>query len=288
LITALTLDDKTGAAVSLMTADEKVLPTDLDGFFGIEAPRQVKRPRPTGHGAINDTRYGDGRLMALAFECLGTDYGDTMTQFRTVTAPMLQTWDYGAALLKWTEATSGLTLQRLVRLDSDVTPHVDANSRMLLFQAQFFAEDPRAYSQTLTTVTGATLSAASGGLTFAAPFNWKFTPSGGGTAACTNAGNRKTPPVIRIYGMAVNPQVLNVTTGDRISVTGTIAAGDYLELDVVNRTAKLNGTTLRNNLIDSASTTWWEMGSGTTNVRLLASTFDGTARADVLFRSAYA
>jgi hypothetical protein len=288
MITALSLNDYTGAAVNLMPND-KVLVTDVDGLFGIESPREVKRPRPTGSGAINDTRYGDGRLVSVAWDVAGTDQGDTATQFRTLTAPMVQTWDYGAALFKWTEATSGLTLQRLVKLDSDVTPHIAAgDDKRLVFQAQFFAEDPRAYSQTLTTVTGATLSAASGGLVFAAPFNWKFTPSGGGTAACTNAGNRKTPPVIRIYGYAVNPQVLNVTTGDRISVTGTIAAGDYLELDVYNRTAKLNGTTLRNNLIDSANTVWWELPAGASNVRLLAGTFDGVARADVLFRSAFA
>lgn len=464
MISALSLADRNGVDVPLLRSDDKVLPTDLEGFWGVEAPRQVKRPRPTGHGSLNDSRYGDGRLMSAAFECIGTDYADTESVFHAVTAPMVDTWDTGPAAIKWTgvdvrqgltnlctnpkagagittdwanaaldtlepvvlgganptaptselptalhfvdntgggsgnyafAATSGITytvvvwvyvvtgaqvrvrfhdgggitkattgilgsgawqqvslsvaadstatwtlrmvtsvapaefyatgvmlavgtsvtdyfdgdsewcywngtphaststfdhsLQRLVKLDSDVTPHISGgNDRELVFQAQFFAEDPRAYTVHQDLISSTALSTASGGLKFPMKFPFKFTPSGGGTATVTNKGNRPTPPVFRIYGMCVNPAIVNVDSGERITIAGTIANGDFLEIDVANRTAKLNGGTLQNNLIDSVNTTWFELPRGSTNLQLTSGTFDGTARLDTLLRSAYA
>jgi phage-related protein len=49
--------------------------------------------------------------------------------------------------------------------------------------------------------------------------------------------------VFRVYGMAVNPQILLTGTDYRIALTGTISAGDYLEIDVQNRSITVNGTT---------------------------------------------
>lgn len=485
MITALSLTDRNGTDVALMRSDEKVIPTAIDGLWGVESPRQVKRPRPTGHGSLNDTKYGDGRLASIAFECIGTDYADTLAQFRTVTAPMVETWDYGAALLKWTEgidARQGLTnlptnpsfengltgwtalgppptseviaahvvsgtnayhmvsrvlaatqqdslgtatgtngfpvvggtsyvasvpvdilaqagstrfyiqvnwytaagafisantgdllttvannqrstiigsspanaafaavllvancptagasgaiefyadavqfyagstlraywdgdtewaywtgtphastsvfdhsLQRAVKLDSDVTPQiVGGNDRVLAFQAQFFAEDPRAYHQDQRTVSSSPLSTASGGMVFPLRFPFKFTPSGGGTVAVTNRGNRKTPPVFRVYGMCVNPAIINVATGEQITINGTIATGDFLEVGTDasgQRYAKYNGTQLQNDLIDPSNTTWFELPRGTSNLQMVSGTFDGSARLDVLLRDAYA
>lgn len=290
MITALSLADYTGADVNLMPND-KVLVTDVEGLWGIASPRQVKRPRPTGHGALNDTKWLDGRLISVAWDIAGTDQGDTATQFRTITAPMLDTLETGEANLKWTEATSGLALQRSVKLDSDITPHVSAgDDRRLVFQAQFFAEDPRAYSQTLNSQTSATLSAASGGLVFPAPFPWLFTPSAGGSVSVTNAGNRKTPPTIRIYGYAINPsvQIVGSSTTSIVTISGTIASGDYVEVDVLTRTAKINGTTVQNNLIDSAATKWFELPRGTSTVQMTSGTFDANAKVTVSWRDAYA
>lgn len=292
MITALSLADRTGADVSLLTSNAKVLPDDLRGFFGTGTIRQSKRPRPTNVGALNDTRWDDGKLMSAAISVVGTDESDSWTQYFAITKPMVETLDYGAAVLKWTLQGSGLQLQRSVKLDADIDPPVATTTgRELLFLAQFFAEDPRAYSQTLTTTTGAALSVAAGGDTFPDIFPDTFTPSGGGIATPVNAGNRRTPPIFRVYGACTNPQLLNVDTGERIVLSNngvTVNAGDYLEVDVAERTVTLNGTANYQNTVTSASTTWWELPSGTTNVRLLADTFNGSARVDVIHRSAYA
>lgn len=212
---------------------------------------------------------------------------DAYAEFRLLAAPMLQTLE-APALMKWQEGPSGLQLQRLVKLASSVDPLLSEGAAVLAYQAQFAGSDPRAYSQTLVTVVGAVLSAAGGGLTFPFRFPFKFASSGGGTVAFTNAGNRPTPPIFRIYGMAVNPQIVDLASQKRISLLGTIGAGDYLELDVLGRTVKLNGSISRQNFYDAANSQWFELSPGVTILQLVAGSFDGTARLDVLGRSAYA
>lgn len=183
---------------------------------------------------------------------------------------------------------SGHALQRLVKLDGDLDPPFQEGQAVLTYQAQFFSEDPRAYSQTLQLITGTALSASGGGRTIPTPFNYTYSSSGGGTASFTNAGNRPTPPIFRIYGMCVNPVIAIVGGSLKLSFLGTIANGDYLEIDVAKRTVKLNGASNRLNFLDSANTTWFELPKGTSNLQLIAGTFDGTARLDVLGRSAFA
>lgn len=481
MISALSLADRNGNPVDLHRADGKVVCTDAEGLWGVESPRQVRRSRPTGHGVLNDSRYGDGRLASLAFEVVGDDYADTEAQFNTATSPMVETWDYGAAALKWTgvDARQGLTnlvtnpsfeldaagwfadsgetsltrvtsdayvgsaclevvntadtlgrvrstdttsggftvsagsvlychvaakavsstssvtalngqvrfydaggaivstvsygptvsnptlgqwyefagsvtvpanavragiaasvttttgntvwrvdqafaantsltpayfdgdsewsywtgtshastsvfdhsLQRLVKLDSDVTPKIaGGDDRRLAFLAQFLAEDPRAYHAVERTLTSTALSTASGGLKFPMTLPIKFTPSGGGTVTVINRGKRTTPPVFRVYGMSVNPAIVNVGTGEQITFAGTIAGGDSLYVDVANRSCRLNDRVNgapANGLIDSANTTWFALPKGTSNLQMVAGTFDGSAKFDALVRDAY-
>jgi Siphovirus-type tail component, C-terminal domain len=201
------------------------------------------------------------------------------------------------------ESRSGHALQRLVKLDGDLDPPMQGGAADLTYQAQFFAEDPRAYSQTLQTVSSTALSVLGGGLIFDGPveffpgygtatrgalFPWTFTSSGGGTVSFTNAGNRPTPPVFQAYGMCVNPQIVLSGTGLRLMFNGTIAAGDYLEIDIAKRTVMLNGATNRLNFYDGANSTWFELPAGTSNLQLVAASFDSNAMLKVIGRSAYA
>ena len=212
---------------------------------------------------------------------------DAYAEFRAITSPMVETLDVGPALLKWTEGASGLSLQRLVKLAGDVDPPIEGGEASLSYQAQFYAEDPRAYAQIPTLVVGGTLSAAAGGMVLPVKFPFTFSPSAGGTAPVSNVGNRPTPPAFRIYGQCTNPQILLVETGERIVLSGTVAAGDFLEIDTQRRSVSLNGLTSRNNFIVPATTEWFELPKGGSTIRLLAETFDATARVDVEYRAAY-
>jgi hypothetical protein len=289
MLLTLTLDDATGAAVTLHETAKRYI-TTASGLVGVSPVRDLVRPRPQAHGGIDDTLYTDLSTIVVEGECFSTaGIEDAFAEFRAIVKPMLQTLDSGAALLKWREGTTGNQLQKLVKLASDVDPILSESAPVVRWQAQFRAADPRAYDQSLTTQTGVALSVLGGGLVFNAPFNWRFATSGGGTVSFTNAGNRPTPPVFRIYGLAVNPQIVLLTTPQkRIVLNGTVNTGDYLELDVQARTIKLNGATSRLNFLDAANTQWFELPSGASNLQLIAGSFDGSARLDILARSAYA
>src|SRR5262249_44119167 len=138
------------------------------------------------HGAINETRYEDGRTVSLEGEIASNvSVEDAMAEFRACMLPMLQTLDVGPAMLKWEEGVgSGLKLQMLVKLDSDVQPVLTGVAPRLVYQANLFAEDPRAYTQTQTTVKGANLSGSAAEATFA---NTGIEP----TAICVDAVTEK-------------------------------------------------------------------------------------------------
>lgn len=290
MLSSVTLDDSSGNAVTLHqdTPTGKRWLTSALGLRGITALRQTHRVRPQAHGAINETRFEDGRSIVLVGEIMSTvSIEDAFAEFAAVAKPMMQTLDVGPALLKWTEGATGNQLQRLVKLDGDLDPPFQEGQAVLSYQAQFFAEDPRAYSQTQQSVTSSPLAAQGGGHTFPTTYPRTYASSGGGTVSFTNTGNRPTPPVFQIQGMCVNPQIVLLGSGLRLVFNGTINTGEYLEVDAAKRTVKLGGQTNRLNFYDSANSTWFDLPAGTSNLQLIAASFDSNAQLTVIGRSAW-
>jgi hypothetical protein len=291
MLSVVTLDDNTGTPVTLHldAPTGKRWLTEAHGLRGVQGLRINHRVKSQAHGGINETRYEDGRQIVLVGEIMSNvSIEDAFAEFALVAAAMVQTLDSAPALLKWTEGATGNALQRLVKLDGDLDPPFTEGQAIISYQAQFFAEDPRAYSQTLQTITSTALSAGAGGHTFPTVYPRTYASSGGGTLGFTNSGNRPTPVICRIYGMAVNPSIVLVGTGYKLTFNGTIAAGDYLEVDSAKRTVKLNGATNRLNFYDGANSSWFDLGAGTSNLQLIAASFDTNAQLTVLGRSAYA
>lgn len=259
------------------------------GLLGVGLLRDVTRPRPQAHGAINDTRYQDGQLMTLEGMVLGSSDQAALAEFHSIAGAALATLDTAPGTLKWTEA-GGLSLQRTVKLAGPLEPVLDPTPRRVNYQLQLLAEDPRAYTQILTTAIGAALSLAAGGKVYPYSYPRAYNQSSGGETVVTNVGNRPTPAIFRVFGRATSPRVRLVGTDppQEIVLSGEVATGDFLELDVFRRTVKLNGATNRLNLLQPADTTWFELPPGNSTVQLLANNFDVSARVDVIFRGAYA
>jgi hypothetical protein len=101
-----------------------------------------------------------------------------------------------------------------------------------------------------------------------------------------NLGNRPTPPVFRVYGMAVNPQILLLGTDYRIALTGPsrrgLSRGRRAE-PVDHRQRDHPGL----NFLDAANTTWFELPKGTSTVQMLAGDVRHVSARQVLYRSAY-
>lgn len=292
MLASLTITDRDSAEVFLHGdgLGKRAL-TKAVGLQGIPPVRQTVRPWPTRHGSIDESHLTDGSLVVLEGLVKSTaGLEDMYAEFRAIAKPLLETLDNAPAILRWTEGDTGLQLQKTVKLAGDVQPELGPGRVPLLrYQAQLRAEDPRAYSQAQSVITGAALSAAAGGLTIPFLIPFTFNESSGGEATVTNNGNRPTPPVFRIYGQVTSPSILLVGSSPtkQIAFTGSVGAGDYLEVDVANRTVLLNGTTNRINLLNFASTTWYELPVGTSTIQLQGTNFDGTARVDVYKRDAY-
>lgn len=284
----MTIDNATGTGIVLHAATGNRAVVSIDGLAGLPGARSGLRTLTTGHGGIDETRWLDAKVITVTGEVWGTTYDGLRAELGAIETALLQTLDTGPALLKWTWGSAGTALQSFVKLASFQAPTLAEGAKLAQYQVSFTAADPRAYSQTLTTTTGTVLATGTGGATFKATFPIRFTGSGGGGAAVTNSGEIPSPPILRIYGSCNAPSVKLVSTGQTLSFTGTIATGDYLEVDCRLRTVKLNGGTNRLNLLDAANSTWFELAPGSDTVRLSSGTFDANARCDVIYRSAYA
>jgi hypothetical protein len=263
--------------------------TNVQGLPGLGMPgaRAAIRARPSYHGATNRSRWQKDRLITLEGYCKGDNAAQAQDQLDTLAAPL---WDAinTDRLLRWRRGGTGVELQCTVRFaPDDLAVTQEINGRLLRYQAHLHAPDPRAYLQTQDSEVGDTLSVSLGGVIFPEEFPWLFVASSGGQANFNNTGMVPTPPVIRIYGYCTNPTIRLISTGEEIVLAGEVAAGEYLEIDVFNRTVMLNGVTLRNNLVDFSASTWFELPRGLQTIQLLSSTFDTSAHIEVLWRAAY-
>ena len=288
MISAITLADADGSDISLLSSARKL--TSIQGLAGLPGVRDVRRERPNADGSLNESKYLTDREIVLEGVITGSTETAVYTEFdalQEVLGDAVST----ERTLKWTRSGSSLQLQAEVKCGDvfDAPLAADFAGVRLPFQITLVQADPLSYSQTLTTATGDALSTNSGGAVFNETFNILFSPSGGGTASFTNSGTRATPVVLRIYGECTSPQVLLVETGERMVFTGTVAAGDYLEVDTAERTVKLNGTTSRLSMLDYENTDGWLKAprGATSTFRLLATSFDGNARVDAIGRSAW-
>lgn len=288
MLDALTIADAGGSDVSLMSATR--LLKSISGLQGVATPREIVRDRPSQHGQIIETAYFGEKTVAIEGALVGVDEAAIWTEFDALNAALWDAIDTPRTL-KWTRSAAGLQLQSAVQLAGlyDAPIRADDAGVILPYQVILRREDPRAYSQTQTTTTGAAITTAGGGLTFPAEFPWLFTPSGAGESSPNNGGNVPTPAIFRIYGYVTAPQIIDTGSTRKMTLSGEIGVGDYLEIDVRERTAKLNGLIDRENLVDFANTDWLTGEfEGAKTFRLIASTFDGSARLDVLHRNAYA
>jgi hypothetical protein len=103
-----------------------------------------------------------------------------------------------------------------------------------------------------------------------------------------NAGRKGAHPRFHIEGPTVNPVILNVATGDAIVINATLAVGEYIDIETRpgKRYCRINGYD-RWGAIDFDYTTWFELGRGSTEVRLLSFTSSATTTLTAFWRDTW-
>jgi len=277
MISTITFTPSGGSAITLhaVTSGAKRVVTRAEGLQGAPPIREVQTVKGQQSGAYIRSKYLQARTITLEGEIVGSSISDAFTEFDTIAKALMSSVST-AGTLKWTRDTAGQALQVDCQLAS-LSPLVLADSGYWLqYKVDLVCGDPRVYDQSLTTGTGTTVTV----------------PATGGTCSYTNAGSIGTPPKIRIYGGITDPWVRKGTvassTGAGLVFSGTVASGDYWEIDVQARTVKTNGTTNALQYLTAASSDWFELPTGSSTVCMTGSAVTGSPRVDLIYRSAWA
>lgn len=150
---------------------------------------------------------------------------------------------------------------------------------------EFWATDPRIYSQASTTLTVSQAVPSGTGLTFPVTFPLSFGGAvTGGQFVATNAGEFAAPWTATISGAIENPTLENITTGQTISFVGSLSASETLIVSSLDRSVLLNGTASRYSWLTVGSS-WWQLAPGANTVRLAGTS--GTGSVSFTYRSAW-
>jgi hypothetical protein len=272
MISSITFTPSGGSPFTLhaTTAGSKRVVTRAEGLQGTPPIREVKTLRGQQSGGFIRSKYTEPRLITLDGEIIGSSIEDSFDEFDSIAKAFYASIST-EGVLKWTRSSSGETLQVNCQLTSLQPLVLTDNSNLIQYQVSFTAGDPRVYSQTETTGTGSVVTVA----------------ATGNTCAFTNAGSIPTPPVLRVYGGIVAPVVRITGSGAGLTFTSSVSNGDYLEINVQNRTAKINGTTNGIAGLNAGTSDWFELPTGSGTVTLTGTSITGSPRVDLIYRSAW-
>lgn len=284
LVSALALEDEFGQITQLLAPGSRHV-TSIEGVFGAKA-RSVVVPRTGRHGTRARTRFLDDSLITIAFDLLGDTDDEVWAEYRAISGALQSTLETERRLL-WTFGTT-TALQSRVRFE-EITGTVVPGPRRLQFQAHLRATDPRAYSQTQTTVAGNPLSSTTtGGARFPLMFPVRFKPSSTSSVQLTNLGTTPTPLIFELRGYLLDPQITLAGTDRALVFVGDVAAGDTLTVSNIDRPeVLLNGTANRMNMLVSERSRWFDLPRGTWTINLIARDFGTGASVSVRYRHAY-
>lgn len=112
------------------------------------------------------------------------------------------------------------------------------------------------------------------------PVEWD---SGSSPTVVINSGEAIYYPRIEIYDEAANPVITNQTTGESFEVAINMVDGDALIIDMLQRTVKLNGSSVIGNKTDGS--TWWALLQGNNSITLDSDSAGDNVTAEIFWRN---
>lgn len=87
-------------------------------------------------------------------------------------------------------------------------------------------------------------------------------PGKGGTSVVRIDSTDQVYPIWTVNGLADNPRITNLTTGQELTYTGRVSVGQTLVIDMLNQTATLNGK----NVLQNVGGSWMSFAPGINRV----------------------
>lgn len=257
----------------------------LTGLHDSPEVRTADQTRARDHGLFAGTDLLGGRSLMAQIEVVGAHPNETIWS------------DFSRALVPGQNGELPLVFQ-IPGLAGGVAVEIGARVRRLslpidrpyLFGhgssvVEFWATDPRIYSQASTTQTVTQAVPSGTGLTFPITFPLSFGGAVvGGQFVATNAGEFAAPWTATIAGPITNPTLENVTTGQTLAFTGSVGSSETLVVSSLDRAVLLNGSASRYSWLVVGSA-WWQLAPGANTVRLAGTS--GSGSVSFTYRSAW-
>lgn len=236
----------------------------VDGWDGVPTVGQVLQ-RAGDHGGYAAPQYYGPRPLTLRVRAAAPTQAlrDTARALMQQAAPIsdLATFTYNEPVPKTA------MVRRSGKLGEKCLTLTDVD-----FTIGLIAPDPRKYGQQVFTLAASVNSQALGlAPPFTPPILLPAQPPPG-SVTINNHGNFETRPQVTITGPISAPALYNQTTSQTISFSAlTMSATDILVVDLLNRTAYLNGSFRPADPWSS----WWVAAPGSSQVVLQGSTSTG-------------
>lgn len=270
-----------GATEMVLYPREDLVLKGLDP--GSPAVRAQVENRADGDGEVDTTQRRGGRVLTVEFMTLANPEG-IMQELGLFLRPSARPY--------LVRADDEWVQQRRLRLRVDpwAAPlSADLAPWQREVQVQWRCPDGTWEGLDETTViVGADAPASVG---FSAPFSapLELAPAAATNSAQTaNAGTDGCHFVARLYGPCTAPRLINDTTDEQLVFTAALAlgAGEYVEVDTLNRTAYLNSdpTLSRLGFVDFPVSTWWQVQPGLNTIRFAPTSPSAGSQAEITYR----
>jgi hypothetical protein len=158
------------------------------------------------------------------------------------------------------------------------------------FSLSLVAPDPRKYSLN-PVVTSAAMAGSTAAIGRTYPRTYPKTYGGTSTVSptlgLTNEGNRDTGALVTLTGGVDRPGIVQVETGATLQFDITMLDGESLVIDLLARTAILNGTVSRRSALMVGSA-WFLIPPGASHIRMIGSpTGSAGASMSISYQSAW-
>lgn len=261
-----------GESGIILNADEISQPfvdiTKINGFDS--APfRSTERDHEGTDGGFMDAEFEKGRPISLE----GTAYavGSDLEPYLDV---LKSNWAPSRTAIPLYFSTPGVGERVLFIKPLGCRYDIDTDRRLGMARVQFsgFAEDPRFYDSTLSSIDiyqGEQIVTGRG-----YPRGYPYSYGAITTVEGTNlvvAGNRPTPARFIITGPVNKPQIINETSGKSLIFDINLGSNDNLVIDTQYKSILLNGANRRSVLREP---NWFFLNTGTNFIRYRAESFN--------------
>jgi hypothetical protein len=257
--------------------------------FGRTVRADQGGPRAWQHGNWSGVEWQAEAVIPMKLVILGNGTADYVARQKELSAAFAAIGDSGQDVpLTFTVGGTEYLMAGRPRM---VEPDRRLTDGTAWVSAAFVALDPRIYAGVLssTGLVGLTQFAAGLVVPLSVPFHLAGTLSGG-TTTLVNAGTTATGLVVRIDGPVDTPRLaLQAPDGttQQLQFDLSLAAGQWLDVDSVSRTALLNGLA-SSNQFGVAMWAWdqYPLQAGTSRLRFFAESFTA-ATVSATWRSAW-